>query len=69
VEVVAGFVVVADWKPLKRSLDAGWVGFAVVVGGAGEDHGSEANAPRPPLAFILPDAHGFANDDEAGAGG
>ena len=68
-EVVAGFGVVADWKPLKRSLVADWVGFAVVVGGAGEDHGSEPNPARLPLAFVFPDAHGFANDEEAGAVG
>jgi hypothetical protein len=65
VEVVGGFVVVADWNPLKSWV----VGFAVVVGGAVEDHGSEPNPARPPLAFVLPDAHGFANDEEAGTEG
>jgi hypothetical protein len=69
VEVVAGFAVLPDWKPLKRSVAADWVGFAVVVGGAVEDQGSDPNPARPPPAFVFPDAQGLANEDDAGAVG
>lgn len=49
---------------LKISFDAVCAGFVVVVC---VDQGSDPNPARPPVVFVVPEAQGFANDDEVGA--